>query len=62
MKQLIAFLRSTGRSLRRHTTRLIAMLQHRGSLRISVTVFLPPFIRITFGYTAEIGSKANKRP
>lgn len=62
MKQLCVFLRRTGRSLRRHLKRLVAVLRHRGSLKIGLSVFLPPFIRLTVDYTAEFDRKANKRP
>jgi hypothetical protein len=58
-----AFIR-TSRSIRRATTNLLNRLTRKASLKLAVTVSLPPFVKFAIDYKAglskpEIGSKGH---
>lgn len=59
MKQIIKYLSRTSRRVFNYLGRLIAKLKHDGKLTISVTVSVPPVVRISFGYSASFKAKAD---
>jgi hypothetical protein len=59
MKTLLAFLRKSGRNIRRHINRLVTLATRNGSLKIGVTVSVPPFIKVSIDYAVKLaGEKA----
>ncbi|WEX12438.1 hypothetical protein [Chelativorans sp. AA-79] len=60
MKTLLAFLRRTGRNTRRHINRLTTMLKHSGTLKVGVSVSIPPVIKISVDYAARFGAKQSE--
>lgn len=59
MKQIITYLRRTGRRVSDFLKRLLGKATHEGRLRIGITVGIPPFVSITFGYDAKFTRKAD---
>lgn len=59
MKQLITYLRRTGRRVSDFLKRLLGKATHEGRLRIGITVGIPPFVSITFGYDLTFSGKAD---
>lgn len=59
MKQIITYLRRTGRRVADFLNRLLGKATHKGRLRIGVTVGSPPFVSITFGYDTTFGGSAD---
>ncbi|EFO28774.1 putative trans-acting factor B [Roseibium sp. TrichSKD4] len=66
MKQTIEYLNRTSRRVIGYLGKLIAKLKHDGKLTISLTLSVPPFVRISFGYSASFSKQADndneKRP
>lgn len=59
MKQIITYLRRTGRRVSDFLKRLLGKATHEGRLRIGITVGIPPFVSITFGYDVKFTPKAD---
>ncbi len=59
MNTSISALTRTVRGIRRATHHLIARLTRKASIKLTVTVSLPPFVKIAFDYKADIGAAAN---
>ncbi|WP_099868029.1 trans-acting factor B [Pararhizobium haloflavum] len=59
MKQIITYLRRTGRRVSDYLKRLLGKATHEGRLRIGITVGIPPFVSITFGYDVKFSGKAD---
>ena len=56
-----AFIR-TSRSIRRATNNLLNRLTRKASLKLSVTVSLPPFMKFAIDYTADLSKPENRLP
>lgn len=59
MKQIITYLRRTGHRVSDFLKRLLGKATHEGRLRIGITVGIPLFVSITFGYDAKFAPKAD---
>ena len=54
-----AFIR-TSRSIRRATTNLLNRLTRKASLKLAVTVSLPPFVKFAIDYKADLSKPKNR--
>lgn len=59
MKQIITYLRRTGRRVSDFLKRLLGKATHEGRLRNGITLGIPPFVSITFGYDMKFAGKAD---
>lgn len=59
MKQTITFLRVTGRRIMGLIKKLFSMPSHQGTLKIGVTIGLPPLFSISLSYDAKFEGKAD---
>lgn len=57
MKQTFTFLRVTGRRIRSFFTKLLGKAKHQGTLKIGVTIGLPPLFSISLSYDAKFDGK-----
>ncbi len=58
MKTLVTFCQRTGRRLRQFINRQIAKLAHKGQLKFSIAIMLPPLAKVEFTYQVELDGKA----
>ena len=54
MNSITAVFIRTSRSIRRATNNLLNRLTRKASLKLSVTVSLPPFVKFAIDYTADL--------
>ncbi|MGK9287032.1 hypothetical protein [Sinorhizobium meliloti] len=59
MKTLVTFCQKTGRRLRLYINRQVAKLSHKGQLKISVAVSLPPTAKVEVSYQCDFNAKAD---
>lgn len=59
IKQTITFLRLTGRRIMSVIKKLFSMAFHQGTLKIGVTIGVPPLFSISLSYDAKFEGKAD---
>ncbi len=62
MNSITAVFIRTSRSIRRATNNLLNRLTRKASLKLSVTVSLPPFVKLAIDYTADLSRPENRPP
>ncbi|ASP76422.1 hypothetical protein CN085_27735 [Sinorhizobium meliloti] len=59
IKTLVTFCQKTGRRLRLYINRQVAKLCHKGQLKISVAVSLPPIAKVEVSYQCDFNAKSD---
>jgi hypothetical protein len=62
MNSITAVFIRTSRSIRRATNNLLNRFTRKASLKLSVTVSLPPFVKFAIDYTADLSRPENRLP
>lgn len=60
MNTLITAIAHTAHRIRHRASRVIARLTRKASIKLAVTISLPPFLKIAFDYKADIGTAADE--
>jgi hypothetical protein len=59
MDTAISAITRTSRSIRRAVNRIARRLTRKASVKLGITVSVPPFLKFVFDYKADIGEAAN---
>jgi hypothetical protein len=59
MNAAISAITRTSRSLERAVTRIARPLTRKAKIKLGITISVPPFLKIAFDYTADLGEPAN---
>ena len=59
MNTAIPAITRTSRSIRRTVNRIARRLTQKASIKLGITVWVPPFLKFVLDYKADIGDAAN---
>jgi hypothetical protein len=62
MNSISAFFTRTSRSIRRATINLLVRLTRKASLKLALTISLPPFVKLAIDYKADLSKPENRVP
>jgi hypothetical protein len=62
MNTVISAITQTSRSIRRTVNRIARRLTRKASIKLDITVSVPPFLKFVLAYKADIGEGSRRKP